>query len=599
MDSFHWARTRLSWMRLLAFSLIASLFAAGGATAQNTCADAYWQDTLRCAAYPNEQPQANLNSPPTNLSELKDFARVILPRNPAARCLDGTRSIIYVDKAVCVNAARCTPGESRNTNKWIISVTGGGSCHARDSDGDGVVDDAQDCLDEYQKPKQRDEMGTALQPPMKNLNGINKPDPTTNPVFANYNRIRVEKCSFDRFNGRAAYAAAGGYFHETGPNNATVDFDMYQQGYPIMEDVIALLQNGLTYTTWTNFYLLGMVDRVVGIDETLPPLSEAKKVLFVGHSGGAHGLYHNIDHLAANLASIPGFTGDVRVLYDANFVASIENEAAFATDASGAPLNGNAYSNLWAGETSGSGTPFGYDGAAFYTSGQYGEQYRSWNAVFDTSCLAAHAATGDDWKCHDRYHMLFNHIATPFFFREDFSDPNLEHTDDGDGHPVFWADETEWSMFPTRCPTTLCPPSFSAPSEHRIRLETQFDTLLNGANSQSELATGADPSLAGIGSFPAFYAWMPDCGSHGGAYNDKAFFDTIITSSTTTSSMREWLETFMSAGRANLSGTLVDGRSNTTTKYLTIYSGTFWLLISLGISWHIPEKMVQNFRPGT
>ncbi len=34
-------------------------------------------------------------------------------------------------------------------------------------------------------------------------------------------------------------------------------------------------------------------------------------------------------------------------------------------------------------------------------------------------------------------------------------------------------------------------------------------------------------------------------------------------------------------------------------KYLTIYSGTFWLLISLGISWHIPGKMVQNFRPGT
>ncbi len=38
---------------------------------------------------------------------------------------------------------------------------------------------------------------------------------------------------------------------------------------------------------------------------------------------------------------------------------------------------------------------------------------------------------------------------------------------------------------------------------------------------------------------------------------------------------------------------------NQAVKYLTIYSGTFWLLISLGISWHIPEKMVQNFRPGT
>ncbi len=41
------------------------------------------------------------------------------------------------------------------------------------------------------------------------------------------------------------------------------------------------------------------------------------------------------------------------------------------------------------------------------------------------------------------------------------------------------------------------------------------------------------------------------------------------------------------------------GASRPPTKYLTIYSGTFWLLISLGISWHIPEKMVQNFRPGT
>lgn len=553
MRSFHWAKTRLRLTCLLTLSFAIPLLTAGVAMAQNTCMNGYWQDTLRCAAYPNEVPQDNLNSSPGSASEVRDFTRIILPRNPAARCLDGTRPIIYVDKAVCVDATRCTLGQPVNKNLWIISVTGGGSCHASDSDGDGDFDDAQACVDEYMKVNQRDEMGTAHKPPMKNLNGINKPDPVRNPVFANYNRVRVEKCSFDRFNGRAAYRATGGYFHETGVNNAPVDFDMFQQGYRIMEDALALLQNGLTYTTWS-----ASGSSIVTDNETLPPLSAAKKVLFVGHSGGAHGLYHNIDHLAAYLAAMPGFTGDVRVLYDTNFIPSIENEADFLSSALPAD---DAYSNIWSGQTSGSGTPFGYNGQTMYTSGQYGEQYRSWNAGLDASCLAAHAATGDDWKCHDRYHVLFNHIATPFFFREDFSDPNIEHTDNGKGNPVFWADETDWSAFPTRCPGTTCPPSFSVPSEHRARLEEQFDTLQRYSDKRSELATGADPSLAGIGNFPAFYAWMPDCGSHGGVYKDATFFDTTMTYTTSTNSfthsMREWVEKFMDVSRVNVNGTRV------------------------------------------
>jgi hypothetical protein len=32
---------------------------------------------------------------------------------------------------------------------------------------------------------------------------------------------------------------------------------------------------------------------------------------------------------------MPGFAGDVRAVFDANFTESIENEAAFVTDANG------------------------------------------------------------------------------------------------------------------------------------------------------------------------------------------------------------------------------------------------------------------------
>ena len=393
---------------------------------------------------------------------------------------------------------------------------------------------------------------------MKALQGINRPNPSQNPTFAAYNRVLVEKCSYDRYNGRVTYEAAGGYFSETTPTGAIVNFNLYQQGYPIMEETFAALENGLTYTKWSVIGTGGGA-RVVQAQEVLPPLADAEQVLFVGHSGAAHGLYHNIDHLSASLAAMPGFAGDVRAVFDANFTESIENEAAFVTDANG-NLLGDAYSNIWSGETTGSGVPFIYDGATHHTAGPFSEQYNSWNLAFDASCLAAHAATGDDWKCRDRMHVLFNHIATPFFIREDFSDPNQEHTGGGTGHPVVWADESDWASF-AHCPPdhNPCPPVFSVPDEHRPRLTQQFQTLLDGSLSRSELATGADPSLNSIGLFPTWFAWMPDCGVHKGAYADATFFDTTMTYLTYTYSMQLFLHDFVSVGRTDLRGWYVDG----------------------------------------
>ena len=92
--------------------------------------------TRRVARRSRPAPQPNFGTTPTNVADIKDFTRVFLNNNPDVRCLDGTRPTIYVDKAV-----------GGPSNKWIFTVPGGGSCNAQDSNGDGVFDNAQECLD--------------------------------------------------------------------------------------------------------------------------------------------------------------------------------------------------------------------------------------------------------------------------------------------------------------------------------------------------------------------------------------------------------------------------------------------------------------------
>ena len=356
-------------------------------------------------------------------------------------------------------------------------------------------------------------------------------------MLAAYNRVRVEKSSFDRFLGRVAFHTAGaGTFTAPHPGGGgVINFNLYQQGHLIVLEALRALMNGLTYTTWAATAGGG----VETVREQLPPLAQADKVLFVGHSGGAHGLYHNIDHFARLLPGV-----DTRALFDANFLPSIENEAAFANQpGGGAPLGGDAYTSQWAGRTvETSGSSFDYDGEDFLKTGIHADQMRSWKTRFDTSCIAAHPAA-TEWQCRDRMHLLFNHIATPFAFREDFSDPNQEHTNGGLGHTVLWGDE---AAFPY-CPAGMsCPPRFSL-AQHRDRLMEQAGTLMSDSDTRSALALGTDPS--GGGNFPSAWAWMPMCRSHNGAYDDKPFFATGITYLGTTVSMRQWIEQFMVAPR--------------------------------------------------
>src|SRR5215212_7076856 len=345
-------------MKMLSVCLFVLSLAMPGLAQLNNCAHPYWAHSLRCQAFPGLVPQANLGSVPT-AAQVKPFTRVFLNADPSVRCADGTRPIMYVDKAV-----------GAGSNNWIFSMTGGGSVAGVDTNGDGIVDDAQNVVDTYADPGERDEMGTALKPPMKDLDGINDPNPLRNPTFSAYNRVRIEKCSYDRYMGRVAYESPAGFFNELSPAGAAVSFNLYQQGYLIMQEALEALQPGLPYTTWS----VDAAGRVVASQETLPALTAAQKVLFVGHSGAAHGLFHNIDNLAALLATMPDFTGDVRALFDANFLPSNENEPWFD---SATPGVNDAYSAVWSGQTAAAGNTFTYDGSLYWPSSLLHQQYTS------------------------------------------------------------------------------------------------------------------------------------------------------------------------------------------------------------------------------
>lgn len=534
---------------------------------QNSCSAPYWDDTLRCDAAQGQPPQENVDTSPANTGQLRSFTRVFLNGNPDVRCLDGTRPILYVDKAVCTEPTGCGTvpfGESVDSDEWIFSMSGGGSCHVDDDDGDGIEDNAQECLSLYIQGE-ASEMGTSHATPMTSLGGIHSADPVENPVFAGYNRVRIKKCSYDRYTGRQDYTAPGGYFSATVTSRAgvstTIDFDLYQQGYHIMEEALFELRSGLTYTTWV---AIEGSNAVTEVQEVLPPLEDADAILFAGHSGGAHGLMHNIDHLSDELSSWPAFSGDVRALFDAQFTPSLENEAAFAVGVSFTTTH-DAYSDIWSGTTEALLQDFDYDGSAYFSQDPPLEP-STWRTAYDASCLAAHTG-GEEWKCVDRYHVLMNHISTPFFVREDFTDPNRAHLLDGQGHVVLWTDDrNQYAHCPD--PTSPCLPMLT-PEEYRPRVERQAATFLGGFDFRSEMGGGVDQSLGGTGDVPTVLLWMPDCNSHAGIFNDAAYQETVIRTTGFSVSLREWLEEFMHFGRINVLGWRIDGWQDSSGQTMT------------------------------
>ncbi|MGN6184377.1 MAG: pectin acetylesterase-family hydrolase [Thermoanaerobaculia bacterium] len=545
-----------SWFRVLLGALAVCASAFVHADPANTCSDPYWKTTLRCAFFPDAIPQPNLNPAPVlgANAPLPPFTMVFLEdRN--VRCTDGTQPTIYVDKAICANANGCGNGIERGdpieSDKWIFTVPGGTACAK------------EQCIALYAEPDERTHMGSFSNQPLIDLNGIHTPDPVANPVFASYNRVRIDKCTFDRFLGRSADEATNGAYTATTPGGKPVGVNLYYHGFFIIEEALRTLQNGLTYTTWKRNAppaakrrsCCGSVggSQLRAVRESLPPLANAETVLFIGHSNASHGLYHNIDHIAALLASMPGFHGDVRAMFDANFQPSVENEASFATGTSGR----DSYDFIWSSTSTAQGQSFVYEGESYLTTGNVALQYAQYHLQPDASCTAVHRV--DAWKCNDRMHVLFNHIETPFFVREDFTDPNVDHNDSPLGFNVVWGRTKNFPWCPDALP---CTPRMNN-TEFRTRVTKQIATLLSGAYTRSEMAQHQDTTLT---KNPTFYAWMPACGQHEGSFEDEGFFDaTIATEGSASFSMRQWTEEFMKAPRNGVRKYKVDGIDGMTT----------------------------------
>lgn len=510
--------------------------------AQNNCSDPYWAKSIRCLTFPDQVPQPTPN-PPRSAAEVKDFTRVDLPAGAGdPRCLDGTRPVLYVD-----------PAEGGPSNDWLVTFAGGGSCSARDTDGDGTFDSAEECLAAY-ATGERTEMGTADEPRMKNLgrapgggsDGIHSPDLVRNPVFSRFHRVRVEKCGYDRHQGSATHSV------RVVLPSGEIEVSLFQHGRRITESALELLRHGLRFSSYRV-----ASGQVRPFEVSLPPLAEARRILFVGHSGGAHGLMFNADAFAERLRSWQGFRGDVRAVFDANFLPSLENEATFLV-----PPAGDAYDGVAAGVSPDVGS---YDQVRYTTASPYAESHRAWlgagrpnGDLLDSSCLAAHPGAAGA-ICHDRYHVLFHHLATPFLVREDLSDPNVEHTASGRGHVVTWADYGSFGHC-ADLGVDPCPPLLTVgpDSPYRRRIFEQFDTFSTGFSSRSELATGADTS----GPVPSVSFWIPDCGSHAGSFSDDGYQRTRLANvAGSRPSFREAIERFVVGPRTGRLVARVEGRS--------------------------------------
>lgn len=535
---------------------LAALFCAGllPKSAWSCLNDSQWQDTLRCQFYPtSRQTPPPAPTPPTHVDQIADFTRVDLPvrdaSNQILRCVDGTRPVIYVDRA---------EGEVES-DKWLITFQGGGSCN-----------NGQSCLDAYLSPSEESEMGSALQPAMKNMAGIHSTRSDND--FREYNRVRIHKCGYDRYNGTAIVSNASGMadidWNRNGVPSETINspaaqnfdqsvksvregnvhsFELYHQGKQHVRHALDQLLGGLKYNTWVD-------DRgdVHSVMASLPAMKNAKTILFAGHSGAAHGLMHSVDSLVDYMSTWSQqhgtvFDADVRAMFDAQLLPSVESEAAFIDRL---PFDVYDHSSECESDCE-SGPPlrYTYNAATYFSSGGLGGPgffdgpYQEWNTELDASCLLAHPA--EEWRCVDRFHVLFNHITTPFFIREDFRDPNGQHNNnppgpENQGHRLFWAN-AELRHCSDPYALVPCLPTLSQ-ADFRVRVEEQAERLKEDFSIRSELALNQLP-------VPTVYLWLPDCASHAGAFDSAQFFNVTMKSDLLLkdSTMHDFLMQFMSS----------------------------------------------------
>lgn len=399
--------------------------------------------------------------PPNHSAVAKELWAVELntATNPDVLCLDGSTPIFYVDEAV--------NGPSDN---WVFYLQGGGSCST-----------AQDCAETYINTSERTEMSSLWAPRSISGSGILNPNPAhkfgTN-TFADYNRVKIDKCSYDSWMGNKSHT---GVTATVGA--AVLDFDLHFHGREIVKAVLNQLATGISYQ-----------DENCSTGENcrnLPPLQDASIVLFTGSSGGGKGLTHAADDLASELrgiqaacSSLTCAEADIRAVVDAFFMPGVDNEYRYSA------LNPGGEMNFTSVATDSQATAT-FD-LQFYSapSGFRYVQQETWRDDRDSSCEMQHGPNHP--LCEDHLHILRYHLETPVFIRQDLEDPHKVHLFQGKEWTPVWVASTDLP---------------ASPGDYTSRVISQ-------ANMYAGIQIGALPVRI----------FAPKCQQHVGLTDNNAFY---------------------------------------------------------------------------
>lgn len=375
--------------------------------------------------------------------------------DPNVLCLDGSIPVFYVDEAV------------DGSDNWVFFLQGGGSCST-----------GPECTDKYIYSKERNEMSTHWASKSISGGGILNPDSTIN-EFANYNRVKIKKCSFDRWMGNKTLTV-NTIINGVEIKNYVVNF----HGREIVKAVLNQLASGIPYHD--NSCDVGVKCRI------LPPLSDADIVLMTGSSGGGVGLSHAADDLASEIRTIrascatpPCTETTIRTVIDAAFMPGPEHEYRYSAANPGGIMNFTSVATTLLETAT-------YDLQVYSApSGRLYEQQEAWRDDRDNSCEVQHGPNHP--LCEDHLHILRYHLETPVFLSQDLEDGNSAHTNNGNGWTPNWAVS---AAFP------------AGPEDYKSRVI-----------SQANMFTGLQ-----IGGFPV-RIFAPTCQRHVGLTNDNAFFN--------------------------------------------------------------------------
>src|SRR6185503_15133310 len=321
------------------------------------------------------------------------------------RCIDGTRPYYHVDKAV------------HPSNRWIVYFQGGGSCGNDSSGGAGIR-----CMTAYTTPDETMEMSTRpadtsrpAVPARIRVEGIL--DETT-PFFSDFNRVKIHKCSYDRYAGNRTY--------DDMANGTTLFF----HGRRIIQAVFDDLNGSRGIVSGPG-------------DGSLPKLDKATQIAVVAQSGGALGLTQNAEFIKTKLDAMTNAV--IRFVFDARLDPNGAGETHFERDSEpGAGFYDSDYSGESIVMNDTNAVVITRSKTTYEPGGEQRSLYDTWGnpltaggpeAIMDASCFATHAA--DPTLCYDDAHVASHHLSVDRFIYQTLRDVN--HRD----NVVPWIDRVD------------------------------------------------------------------------------------------------------------------------------------------------------------